>query len=160
MRAKAAYGPRLAARPGRGAQARRRAASACGAQGGTPGAQGEPMSPAHATAGVGAAEKQTAKRSSVRSGKGRPAQLHKRFASRTLEDVEILNALPPDAARAFDALLQQQYRSERAFRAHCTVETDLGGPEALERYAADRLGRQSPGAGGGRKRPTYTVDDA
>lgn len=83
---------------------------------------------------------------------------HRRYASRTAADVDILDvlerALGPAAARAFDALLQQQHRGERGFRRHVSVEADLGA-DALEQITAARLARASHGTGGGRKRPTH-----
>lgn len=78
---------------------------------------------------------------------------HRRFPHRSAADVDLLDALPPAAAREFDRLLRQQHDDERRHRAHCSVEADLG-DRALEQAHARTASRWSHGPGGGRRRYT------
>lgn len=75
----------------------------------------------------------------------------RRFPHLTRADVELLEQLEPDAARAFEAFLRQQHRGDREHRARQTPEADLGN-DALERLHARRSSRWSHGPGGGRQR--------
>lgn len=88
--------------------------------------------------------------------------MHRRHASRRgrtggLLDAEVLDVLArdvgPDAARAFDALLQAEYRSEVAHRACLPLEA-----LELEHRHGARATRSTIGCGGGRRRPNYPVD--
>lgn len=73
---------------------------------------------------------------------------HRRFPHRSAADVATLDALPADAARELDLLLQTQYRDECRHRAHCTLECELGAD--LDYLTASSSARFSHGAGGGR----------
>lgn len=84
----------------------------------------------------------------------RRARTKRRFPGLSREDVEVLEQLPPGAARAYERELRSQLRSEQRHRHHTTVQSDLADPAVLERPSGPTSSRWSHGPGGGRKRPT------
>jgi len=82
------------------------------------------------------------------AGEGRRG--HRRFPHLTRADVVLLDELERTrgraAAREFERLVRAQHASDRAFRRHITVETDLGAD--VDVVIAKRL---APPAGGGRR---------
>lgn len=74
----------------------------------------------------------------------------RRHAHLTAGDVEILEALTPEAARAFENELLAQHRSNRRQREHAPPIASPRGDDAA---------RWSHGCGGGRRRPRHPGAD-
>lgn len=69
----------------------------------------------------------------------------RRFPHLTREDVEMLQQMPEEMARSYEALIEQQWRSDRRHEQHCA------GDVAELEYAVHRR-VHGQGAGGGQRR--------
>lgn len=88
----------------------------------------------------------------------RRGRRHRRYPHLTPADVVALDLLEPDAARAHERALRDEWDEEQAYRGLCSPEADFG-PAALEQLHARRASRFSHGAGGGRRRGVPPRDD-
>ena len=76
---------------------------------------------------------------------------HRRFPGLTKEDVAVLDALEPAAAREFERVVQSQARADKRFRERHVLEGDLG-PAGLDGASGETVARWHRGAGGGLRR--------
>lgn len=90
-----------------------------------------------------------------------PRQRYRRFPWLTREDVAVLNALTPNAAREYERLLHQQANLARHIARREVTESDLkvgAGPTSVEDLHGIIAARYQYGCGGGHQQPQHPTD--